>query len=172
MLERITGKGDEELFDTLVAKPLQFAPYRINFDRSGNVYLGGGMHILSRDFMKFAQLLLDGGTWHGERILTGDFVRQAIATQNHIDQRRPAQQPGYIARKYGYLIWISDYPYKGRTIEAFFLAGNGGRIVMGVPTLDLAMAFYGGSCSDHAGTSLAQDDYVPNFMLPAVAEGQ
>lgn len=43
---------------------------------------------------------------------------------------------------------------------------------MGVPTLDLAMAFYGGSYSDHAGTYLAQDDYVPNFILPAVAEGQ
>jgi CubicO group peptidase (beta-lactamase class C family) len=102
----------------------------------------------------------------------GDFVRQAIATQTHIDQRRPAQQPGYIARKYGYLIWINDYPYKGRTIEAFFLAGNGGQIVMGVPALDLVMAFYGGSYSDHAGTYLAQDDYVPNFILPAVAEGQ
>jgi CubicO group peptidase (beta-lactamase class C family) len=172
MLEKITGKRDEELFDTLVAKPLQFGPYHINLDPSGNVYLGGGMHILPRDFMKVAQLLLDGGTWHGKRILTSDFVRQAIATQTHIDQRRPAQRPGYIARKYGYLIWINDYPYKGRTIEAFFVAGNGGQIVMGVPLLDLAMAVCGGSCSDHAGTYLAQDDYVPNFILPGVAEGQ
>ncbi len=172
MLEKITGKSDEELFDTLVAKPLQFGPYHMNLDPSGNVYLGGGMHLLPRDFMKFAQLLLDGGTWHGKRLLAGDFVRQATAMQTHIDQRRPARQSGYIARKYGYLIWINDYPYKGRTIEAFFLAGNGGQIVMGVPTLDLAMAFYGGSYSDHAGTYLAQDDYVPNFILPAVAEGQ
>jgi CubicO group peptidase (beta-lactamase class C family) len=172
MLERIGGRTDEELFDTLVAKPLQFGPYHMNLDPSGNVYLGGGMHILPRDFMKFAQLLLDGGTWHGKRVLADDFVRQGIATQTHIDQRRPAPLSGYITRKYGYLIWINDYPYKGRTIEAFFLAGNGGQIVMGVPALDLAMAFYGGSYSDHAGTYLAQDDYVPNFILPAVAEGQ
>jgi|HubBroStandDraft_1064217.scaffolds.fasta_scaffold36529_3 hypothetical protein len=43
---------------------------------------------------------------------------------------------------------------------------------MGIPALDLAMASYGGSYSDHAGTYLAQDDYVLNFILPAVAEGQ
>jgi CubicO group peptidase (beta-lactamase class C family) len=172
MLEKITGKTDQELFDTLVAKPLQFGPYHMNLDPSGNAYFGGGMHLLPRDFMKFAQLLLDGGIWHGKRILPREFAQQAIATQTHIDQRHPAQQPGYIARKYGYLIWVNDYPYKGRTIEAFFLAGNGGQIVMGVPTLDLAMAFYGGSYSDHAGTYLAQDHYVPDFILPAVAEGQ
>lgn len=78
------------------------------------------------------------------------------------------QKSNYVARKYGYLIWINDYQYKGRTIEVFFLAGNGGQIVMGVPELDLVVAFYGGSYSDHKGTYLAQDEYVPNFILPAV----
>jgi len=61
-----------------------------------------------------------------------------------------------------------QHEYRDRTIEAFFLAGNGGQIVMGIPELDLAMAFYGGSYSDHKGTYLAQDDYVPHFILPAV----
>ncbi len=37
------------------------------------------------------------------------------------------------------------------------------------PALDLAMAFFGGSYGDR-GTFLAQDNYVPNFILPA-AEG-
>jgi len=172
MLEKITGKTDEELFDTLVARPLQFGPYHMNLAPNGDVYLGGGMHILPRDFMKFAQLMLNAGTWNGRRILTRDFAQQAITPQTHIDWRNAAQKSAYIARKYGYLIWINEYPYEGRTVEAFFLAGNGGQIVMGIPALDLAMAFYGGSYSDHPGTYLAQDDYVPNFILPAVEDGK
>jgi hypothetical protein len=43
---------------------------------------------------------------------------------------------------------------------------------MGIPALGLAMAFYGGSYSDHNGTYLAQDDYVPNFILPAVDDSK
>src|SRR5262249_34063912 len=101
MLERITGRSIEELFYTLVAQPLQFGRYYLNLDPSGHVYLGGGMHVLPRDFMKFAQLLLNGGVWHGTRLLATDFARQATTTQTHIDQRRPSQRPDHVARKYG-----------------------------------------------------------------------
>jgi CubicO group peptidase (beta-lactamase class C family) len=164
VLSKATGKSAQELFDTLVAKPLQFDRYHMNLAPNGEVYLGGGMHFLPRDFMKFAQLMINGGTWDGRRILTRDFVQSAISTETHITDRTHG------VRKYGYLFWINDYVYKNRKVEAFFLAGNGGQIVMGIPDLDLAMAFYGGSYGDK-GTFLAQDDYVPNFILPAVTEG-
>jgi CubicO group peptidase (beta-lactamase class C family) len=165
VLSKATGKTDQELFDSLVAKPLQFDRYSMNLAPNRDVYLGGGMFFLPRDFMKFAQLMLNGGTWNGRRILARDFVQQAITTQTHITDH------AHGARKYGYLFWINDYAYKGRTVEAFFLAGNGGQIVMGVPELDLAMAFYGGSYGDK-GTFVAQDDFVPYFILPAVEEGK
>jgi CubicO group peptidase (beta-lactamase class C family) len=165
VLAKVTGKTDQELFDALIAKPLQFERYYMNLAPNGEVYLGGGMHFLPRDFIKFAQLLLNGGTWSGQRILASDFARKAISTQTHIADHTHGD------RKYGYLIWINDYVYKGRKIEAFFLAGNGGQIVMGVPELDLAMAFFGGSYGDK-GTYLAQDNFVPNFILPAVEEGK
>jgi CubicO group peptidase (beta-lactamase class C family) len=165
VLAKATARTDPELFDTLVAKPLQFGRYDMNLAPNGDVYFGGGMYFLPRDFMKFAQLMLNGSEWNGQRILSQDFVQQAISTETHITDRTHG------ARKYGYLFWINDYFYKNRKIEGFFLAGNGGQIVMGIPALDLAMAFYGGSYSDK-GTFLAQDDYVPNLILPAAQEGR
>jgi len=165
VLAKATARTDQELFDTMVAKPLQFGSYYMNLAPNGDVYFGGGMYFLPRDFMKFAQLMLNGGEWNGHRILSREFVQAAISTHTHITDRTHG------ARKYGYLFWINDYSYKNRKVEAFFLAGNGGQIVMGIPALDLAMAFYGGSYSDK-GTFLAQDDYVPNFILPAVQEGR
>ena len=163
VLAKATAKTDQELFDTLMARPLHFGRYYMNLAPNSDVYFGGGMFFLPRDFLKFAQLMLNGGLWDGQRILSRDFVKAAITTQTHITDRTHG------VRKYGYLFWINDYTYKDRKIEAFFLAGNGGQIVMGIPALDLAMAFFGGSYNDK-GTFLAQDNYVPNFILPAVEE--
>ena len=70
-------------------------------------------------------------------------------------------------RQYGYLWWINEYPYKGRTVRAYFAAGNGGQIVMGLPDLDLVMAFYGGNYND-AALFIPQNVYVPQHILPAV----
>ena len=36
---------------------------------AGQPYGGGGVWILPRDFMKLGQLMLNGGTWQGRRIL-------------------------------------------------------------------------------------------------------
>ena len=62
-----------------------------------------------------------------------------------------------------------DYPYKGRTVRAFFAGGNGGQIVMGIPDLDLVIAFYGGSYSDRVALR-PQQEYVPKYILAAAQE--
>ena len=62
-----------------------------------------------------------------------------------------------------------DYPYKGRTVRAFFAGGNGGQIVMGIPDLDLVIAFYGGSYSDRVALR-PQQEYIPIYMLPAIQD--
>ena len=68
---------------------------------------------------------------------------------------------------YGYQWWVEDYPYKGRILRAFFAGGNGGQIVMGIPELDLVIAFYGGNYSDRV-LLIPQWVYVPQYILPAI----
>jgi CubicO group peptidase (beta-lactamase class C family) len=69
--------------------------------------------------------------------------------------------------KYGYLWWVTEYPYREGTVRAFFAAGNGGQIVLVVPELDLVVAFYGGNYSDPVAL-IPQQEYVPKYILTAV----
>ncbi len=66
-----------------------------------------------------------------------------------------------------FLWWVTDYPYRNRTVRAFFAGGNGGQIVMGIPELDLVIAFFGGNYSD-SSSLVPQRVFVPQYVLPAV----
>jgi CubicO group peptidase (beta-lactamase class C family) len=74
--------------------------------------------------------------------------------------------------RYGYLWWTMEYPYLGRTIRAFYAGGNGGQVVMGIPELDLVVAFYGGNYNDVPTQYEIQLSYIPKYILPALEKGR
>ena len=64
--------------------------------------MGGGIYWLPRDFMKLGQVMLNGGSWNGQRIVSSDGARRATAP---LENLRKLQ--------YGYLWWSITYPYRG-----------------------------------------------------------
>jgi CubicO group peptidase (beta-lactamase class C family) len=160
VLARSTGRSLPVLIRDLLAGPLEMGRYHLFLTPTGDVYMGGGLQFLPRDFLKLGQLVLDGGTWKGRRVVSAEWCRRATS---------PLYELG--RAKYGFLWWITDYPYRGRSVRAFYAAGNGGQIVMGVPDLDLVIAFYCGNYSD-AAARLAQSVWVPEEILPAVADAR
>jgi CubicO group peptidase (beta-lactamase class C family) len=158
VLNRTTGESPLDVYDRLVAGPLQNSMYGWPLSPAGQPYGGGGVWLLPRDFMKLGQVMLEGGNWHGRRILDAAFAKNAGSPLHDL---RGIQ--------YGYLWWSIEYPYKNRKVRAFFAGGNGGQVVMVVPDLDLVIAAYGGNYADRASLIL-QQEYVPSYILPAVRE--
>ncbi|MEM7430295.1 MAG: serine hydrolase [Pseudomonadota bacterium] len=156
VLSESTGFELIDLFSDLLAEPLGIDTYYLGLQPTGEPYLGGGSRWLPRDFMKLGQVMLNGGTWDGWRILSEEWVEASTSPQIKIGDR-----------DYGYQWWINHYPYKDGTVSAFFAAGNGGQIVMGVPELDLLIAFYGGNYSDSI-MRRAQQVLIPEYILKAV----
>lgn len=70
-------------------------------------------------------------------------------------------------QQYGYLWNSVEYSYKDRKVRAFLAGGNGGQVFMGIPDLDVVIAFTGGNYSDPA-LFTAQRVFVPKYLLPAV----
>ena len=154
---RATGEFPLDTFDRLIGVPMKIERYGWGLDPAGNPYGGGSVQFLPRDFMKFAQLMLDGGTWQGRRILSRDFVARASAPLYHLR-----------GIYYGYLWWGIDYPYKDRTVHAFFAIGAGGQMAMAVPELDLVLAVFSGNFSSKG---MGNPQNLPaRYILPAVRE--
>jgi CubicO group peptidase (beta-lactamase class C family) len=158
VLARATGRALPELFHDLLAEPMWIKRYYMNLTPTGDAYMGGGLRLLPRDFLRFGQLMLNGGVSKGQ-VLTPEWCVNAV---------KPRYELSGI--HYGYLWWVTDFPYKDRTVRAFFAGGNGGQAVIGIPELDLVVAFFGGSYSDPA-TFVPQRVYVPKYILPAVDAG-
>lgn len=157
MLERVAGEPLPELFHRLVARPLRMENYHLFLQPTGQAYGAGGQHFTSRDFLKLAQLMMNDGRWGGRQITSREWARRSTSALREL-------WPG---QRYGWLWNSVTYPYRGRTVRAFFAAGNGGQIFMAIPELDLAIGFTGGNYSDPvAGT--ATGTYVPEHILPAV----
>jgi len=101
--------------------------------------------------------MVNEGKWEGRQIISREW---ALKSGSALRNLTPTQQYGWL--------WNSlEYPYKGRTVRAFFAAGNGGQIFMGIPALDLVIAFTSGNYGDPA-LYIPQRVFVPELILPTV----
>ena len=162
VVSEATGRPVLELFDESVARPLQFDNYHLNLQPTGEPYLGGGAKLRPRDFMKFGQVMLEGGTWNGTRIIPQAFARAAGSPLVTLRKQREGM-------RYGYLWWTVDYPFKGRTITAYFASGNGGNVVVVVPDADMVIACFGGNYNSRAGWAVVTE-HIPRYILAAVRD--
>lgn len=159
MLEKIAGEPLPELFQRLIARPLRMTNYHLFLQPTGQAYGGGGHRFTSRDFLKFAQLMLNDGEWHGKRIFSREWARQSAAPLHLLNPET--------RQTYGYLWNSVAYAHDGRSLHAFFAGGNGGQVSIGIPALDLAIVFTGGNYSDRV-LFRSQQVYVPQYILPAI----
>jgi CubicO group peptidase (beta-lactamase class C family) len=82
-----------------------------------------GLALTARDMIKIGELWLNGGVWHGRRILDADYITQAATNQ-------VPELAGKI-RGYGYLWWVTPLA----THRAYSARGRYGQLITVVPDL-------------------------------------
>lgn len=162
VVARAARQPSLHLFQQLIADPLEIKKYYMGVSPTHDYYLGGGARLLPRDFLKLAQVHLNGGTWNGRRVYSTEWSRLATSPLVRFAETSKS--------RYGYLWWVYDFPYRGRTVRAYFASGNGGQFSLGIDELDLAIVFYGGNYSDWEAGFVSLLEYVPKDILPAVQE--
>lgn len=176
VLTAATKQPLTNLFQDLIAEPLQIRRYHMRLQPTGEPYMGGGIYWLPRDFLKIGQLMHNDGVWNGKRILSKEWVRRASTPMVKIMTRGstncvPGSTPTLCLRQYGYLWWHLDFPYKGRTVHGYYAGGNGGQSVTVIPELDMVVATWAGNYTSLVGLKV-QEELIPRFILPALKQGQ
>jgi CubicO group peptidase (beta-lactamase class C family) len=159
MLAKVSGRALPDLVDELLAKPLDYRRYYLFVTPLGEPYFGGGHRFVARDFLKLPQVYLNGGTWRGRRILSKEWIARSTEARYKLG-----------SRMYGYLWWIKEYQYRGRTIKAYMQLGNGSQNAIFFPDLDLAMVTFGANYNSPTINYLL-NELIPRYVLPAVEPG-
>jgi CubicO group peptidase (beta-lactamase class C family) len=163
-----------ELFERTIARPLQFGPHYWNLMPTGEGYLGGGAFLRPRDLLKVGQLYLDGGVWHGRRIVDASWVKTSTAQRVEITPATTGIEPNQFAEYYSKgagdaLAWhLSELRSGDRTYHAYGASGNGGQLLIVVPELDMTVVFTAGNYGQGGIWGKFRDEIVPLEIIPAI----
>ncbi|WP_270436153.1 serine hydrolase domain-containing protein [Bifidobacterium pseudocatenulatum] len=128
MLEQAAGmRLGEYLYGTIFSKLDQGWPVW-ECDPQGHPIAGGGIYMSLANMLKLGQVYLNDGTWHGTRIVSESWVKQASGKQ--ID----TPYSNIWTCGYGYQFWMS--PYEG----AYRADGAYGQITTVLPKQGLVVA--------------------------------
>lgn len=77
-----TGKDIPELLETRILAPmgLEAAPYYLT-DGQGVSFVLGGLNLRTRDYARFGQMVLQGGSWQGQQVVPAPWVAAMTAPQ-------------------------------------------------------------------------------------------
>jgi CubicO group peptidase (beta-lactamase class C family) len=148
-----------DFFNEHYASPLDIYRYHINLTPEGHGYMGGGINMRPRDFMKLGQLFLNGGRWNGRQVLSRQWIERATRAHSSLNRKND----------YGYAWHIAEYRVGQRTYTAFSAEGNGGQLLIAIPELDLLVMMTAGNYSDFPTWSKFRDELVPQFIIPSAA---
>ncbi len=121
VLRGATGRNVPDLLNEQILVPLaleQDAAYVTDGD--GVAFVLGGLHMTTRDYARFGQMVLQGGQWQGQQIVSADWLRAATRAS-------APTAPGDI--HYGYQWWIPadedldnpDHAFLGRGVYGQYL---------------------------------------------------
>jgi len=116
-------------------EPLGIEDYRWKRTPHGLVDTQEGIFISAGDIAKIAYLVLKGGQWEGQQVVSAAWVKASLEPSVSVEDDHSVE--------YGYKWWLYHYQYRGEDRVAFAGAGFGGQRPIVLPELDLVLVFTG-----------------------------
>lgn len=160
VLEAATGEPVDQYVRTRLFEPLGIERAQWDQSPSGEFQTGGGLELTSTDLSKLGWMLTDGGRWQGKQVVPEAWIQEMTTI------RRPA----FEGMSYGYQIWERPYATPCGTVEAWFMAGNGGNHVLSFPALKTSVVLTREAYNTR-GMHPQSFELVERYVLPVLACG-
>ncbi len=162
VLGALVGNASAMRVDSFADSHL-FAPLGIEdrfwfIHQDGTVWTGGGLMLRPRDMAKFGQLVLNGGLWGEQRLISEDWI-------DHSTRKRVTPTGGYTADGYGYQWWTDLHSVNDVTYNSISARGYAGQMIFIFEDLDLVLAFTGGNTNNGLAPVLGM---IEEHIIPAL----
>lgn len=127
VLNAVAPEGAEKFLKTELLGRLGITQYQWEPALSGLPKSAAGSALLSRDMLKFGQLILNHGKWQGEQLIPEAYIKRATSPNVF----------AYGTAHYGFFWWVEDFTVDGKTYHAVEGRGAGGQFIFMFPELDL-----------------------------------
>lgn len=132
---RKTGKSLTEFLRERLFEPMGITGVHWEVCPKGIEKGGWGLYIRPEDLAKLGQLVLDGGVWNGQRLISEEYIHAAVSAH----AVPPAEMGDF---NYGYQIWV------GRHENTFLFNGMLGQNVLGFRDSGILVVSHAGADTD------------------------
>jgi len=127
VLDAVAPGGAEQFIQNELLKPMGITQYHWETAVSGLPKSAAGSSLLSRDMVKFGELILNHGKWQGQQLIPEAYITRATSPNVH----------SYSTYYYGFFWWVEDFKLGEKTYHAVEGRGAGGQFIFMFPELDL-----------------------------------
>ncbi|MEM9500670.1 MAG: serine hydrolase [Pseudomonadota bacterium] len=164
-----------ELFDKLIAKPLDFGPYHWALAPNGEGYLGGGAYMRPRDILKIGAMYAADGMWNGKQVVNRGWVEESTKARIDISPETTGMTPeafqnSYFGGSQAYIWGVNTIEVGERSYTSYQASGNGGQLLIVVPELDLVVGITGGNYRMGGIWGRWRDQVVGGYIIPAMTD--
>ncbi len=136
VIDEATGRQADDYADEYLFRPLGITDW--NWDHlkeDGYPLMDGSLRLRARDMLTLGQLMLEGGTLDGTRVISQEWVTASLSLQ--IETGQP--------EGYGYLWWIFNAPLAGEKREIPAANGWGSQFILIIPSMNAVIVTQGGN---------------------------
>jgi CubicO group peptidase (beta-lactamase class C family) len=139
IIHKVAGKPLDEFVREALFKPLGITEFEWTRVR-GETDASGSLRLRPRDMAKIGQLVLAGGRWNDNQIVSKAWIDTSTASKLKATDNQ----------SYGYLWWLGGARFNGRRVTWIGALGRGGQYIRIVPELDLVVAVTAGYYQDYS----------------------
>ncbi|HIG90610.1 MAG TPA: class C beta-lactamase-related serine hydrolase [Flavobacteriaceae bacterium] len=127
VIEKAVAQPVDKYIINALLNPLGIDNYEFQYSPMKEVMTGGGLRLRSRDLLKVGELVQNKGVFQKVHLIPKDWINECLTVHRTDDDSGAG---------YGYYFWNFQFPVsEDKRINGWFMAGNGGNIVLILPEL-------------------------------------
>ncbi|MES2055328.1 MAG: serine hydrolase [Pseudomonadota bacterium] len=134
IVTKAVGQHMADFAGAALFEPLGIRQWRWVSDTAGYTKGQGNLSLTARGFATIGDMVRGGGVYHGRRIVSAAWLRDALAPRVAISASDP------YADGYGYFWYSKTQQIGGKPVAISFASGNGGNKIYVVPSRHLVVA--------------------------------